>query len=140
MSAPTDPDLKDSSSTSARFYSFRICTFSPSVPEIEQTALKKPIRVLLGFGNKVVGVVPVCQQVCGLLIVHTHIEIREHPREEVVNFSGNIQDVAHPATKTITCQLFSLSCIYLPLCQHTVCRHKSNKFTKELHHPRSQNV
>ncbi len=42
------------------------------------------------------------QQVGGLLIVHSDVVIREHPWEEVVNLSGNVQDVTHSATKTTT--------------------------------------
>lgn len=66
---------------------------------------------LLGLDKKVVGVVPVGQQVRGLLIIHTHVEIREHAGEEVVNFSGDIQDVSHPGTRT-TRPRFSL-CVTL---------------------------
>lgn len=54
--------------------------------------------VSLGFDNEVVGVVPVGQQVCSILIVHTDVMIREHPWEEVVNLSGDIQNVTHSAT------------------------------------------
>lgn len=72
-------------------------------------------RVLLGFDDKVVRVVPVGQQVSGLLIVHTDVVIREHPREEVVNLSGNIQDVTNSATKTITRLLFQRLLVYLLL-------------------------
>lgn len=64
--------------------------------------------ILLGFGNEVVGIVPVGQQVGGFLIVHPHIEIREHPWEEVVDLSGNVQDVTHSATETRTGQVSAL--------------------------------
>lgn len=59
--------------------------------------------VSLGFDNKVVGVVPVGQQVGSILIVHTDVVIQEHPWKEVVDLSGNIQDVTHSATRTVTC-------------------------------------
>lgn len=75
------------------------------------------ICFLLGLNNKVVGVIPVGQQVSGLLIIHTHVEIREHAGEEVVNFSGDIQDVSHPGTRT-TRPRFSL-CVTVPTLQHT---------------------
>lgn len=59
-------------------------------------------ELLLGFDYEVVGVVPVGQQVGGLLVVHAHVEVWEHAREEVVDLSGDVQDVAHSATKTTT--------------------------------------
>lgn len=43
------------------------------------------------------------QQVGGLLVVHTDVVIREHPREEVVDFSSDVQDVTHSANKTMKC-------------------------------------
>lgn len=55
-------------------------------------------RILLGFDNKIVGVIPVGQQVSGLLVVHAYVEIREHAWEEVVDLSGDIQDVTNSAT------------------------------------------
>lgn len=67
---------------------------------------------LPGFNDKVVRVVPVGQQVSGLLVIHAHVEIREHAREEVVNLSGDIQDVTHPATRT-TCQLLPFLCVLI---------------------------
>lgn len=63
-------------------------------------------RVSLGFDDKVVGVVPVGQQVGGVLVVHANIVIREHPWEEVVNLSGDIQDVTHSETKETMHQFF----------------------------------
>lgn len=76
------------------------------------------IFYILGFDNEVVGLVPVGQQVGGLLVVHAHVEIREHPWEEVVNLSGNIQDVTHSATNTITRQVSPLLLISLTVTQH----------------------
>lgn len=73
---------------------------------------------ILGFDNEVVGLVPVGQQVGGLLVVHAHVEIREHPWEEVVNLSGNIQDVTHSATNTITRHVSPLLLISLTVTQH----------------------
>lgn len=67
---------------------------------------------LLGLNNKVVGVVPVGQQVGGLLVIDAHVEIREHAGEEVVDLSGDIQDVTHPATRT-ACQLLPFLCVLI---------------------------
>lgn len=57
-------------------------------------------RVSLGFDNKVVGVVPVGQQVCSVLIVHADVVVGKHPWEEVINLSGHIQNVSDSATET----------------------------------------
>lgn len=54
----------------------------------------------LGFGDELVGVVPVLQQVGGLLVVHPDVVVLKQAREEVVDLSGHIQDVAHPAGQT----------------------------------------
>lgn len=66
-------------------------------------------KVSLGFDNEVVGVIPVRQQVRGLHIVHPDVVIGEHPWEEVINLSGNIQDVTHSATKT---RMYKLTCLF----------------------------
>lgn len=50
---------------------------------------------LLGFGDELVGVIPVLQQVGGLFIVHSNVMVLKHPWEEVINLPGHIQDVAH---------------------------------------------
>lgn len=50
---------------------------------------------LLGFGDELVGLIPVLQQVGGLLVVHSDVMVLKHPWEEVVYLSGHIQDVAH---------------------------------------------
>lgn len=47
-----------------------------------------------GFDNKVVGVVPVGQQVAGVLVVNAYVVIGKDAREEVVNLSRHVQDVA----------------------------------------------
>lgn len=79
-------------------------------------------RGSLGFDYEVVSVVPVRQQVCGLLIVHPNVVIREHPWEEVIDLSGNIQDITHSAAKTgrhelsIICS-FNSGKIEILLCQ-----------------------
>lgn len=65
--------------------------------------------VLLCFDDKVVGVIPVGQQVSGILVVHADVVIREHPWEEVVNLSGNVQNVANSATMETTHQILSVS-------------------------------
>lgn len=57
-------------------------------------------RSSLGFANELVGVVPVLQQVGGLLVVHTDVAVLKQAREEVVDLPGHIQDVAHPAGRT----------------------------------------
>lgn len=60
----------------------------------------KACRCLLGFGDELVGIVPVLQQVGGLLVVNSDVVVLKHPREEVVYFPGHIQDVAHSASDT----------------------------------------
>jgi len=64
-------------------------------------------RVSPGFDNKVVGVIPVGEQVSCILIVHTDVVIGKHPWEEVVNLSGNIQNVTDSATKTNKALVFA---------------------------------
>lgn len=62
---------------------------------------------LLGFGDELVGFVPVLQQVGGLFIVHSDVVVLKHPRKEVVYLPGHVQDVAHATYETgrgrITC-------------------------------------
>ncbi len=58
------------------------------------------------------------QQVGGLLIVHTDVVIREHPGKEVVNLSGNIQDVTDSATKNIHMLVFSPLLVSLTVMQN----------------------
>lgn len=60
-------------------------------------------RSLLGFGDELVRVVPVLQQVGGLLVVHSDVVVFKHAREKVVDFPGDIQDVAHSAGETGRC-------------------------------------
>lgn len=50
---------------------------------------------LLGFGNEFERVVPVLQQVGGLLIVHSDVMVLKHPGKEVVYLPGHVQDVTH---------------------------------------------
>jgi len=50
----------------------------------------------LCFEDEVVGVVPVGQQVGGLLVVDAHVVVAERPREEVVYLPGHVEDVPHP--------------------------------------------
>lgn len=47
----------------------------------------------LGLVDEVISLVPVCQQVRGLLVVHADVVIREQAWEEVVDFPGDVQDV-----------------------------------------------
>lgn len=59
---------------------------------------------LLGFGDELVGFVPVLQQVGGLIIIHSDIVVLKHPWEEVVYLPSHIQDVAHAMeTDRLTC-------------------------------------
>lgn len=50
---------------------------------------------LLGLGNELVGVIPILQEVCGLLVIHSDVVILEKPGEEIINLSRHIQDVAN---------------------------------------------
>lgn len=52
---------------------------------------------LLGLWDELVCVVPVFQEVGGLLIVHADVVVLEEARKEVINLPRHIQDVAHPA-------------------------------------------
>lgn len=55
---------------------------------------------LLGFGDELVGFVPVLQQVGGLFVVHSDVVVLKHPREEVINLPGHIQNVTYPMWET----------------------------------------
>lgn len=55
---------------------------------------------ILGFGDELVGFVPVLQQVGGLFVIHSDVVVLKHPREEVVDLPGHIQDVAHSTGQT----------------------------------------
>lgn len=50
----------------------------------------------LGLDDEVVRVVPVGQQVSCVIVIHTDVVVTEGPWEEVVNLSGNVEDIAHP--------------------------------------------
>ena len=70
----------------------------------------------LGLEDKVVGMVPVGQQVCGLLIIHTYVVVAECPREEVVYLPGHVEDVAHSGERvspilSITLQM--IVCVFI---------------------------
>ena len=52
--------------------------------------------LLLGLGDELKGVVPVLQQVGGLLVVHADVVVLKQAREEVVDLPSYVQDVAHP--------------------------------------------
>lgn len=54
-------------------------------------------RNSLGFSYEVVGFVPVCQQICSLIIVNTDITITKGTWEKVVNLSCDIEDIPNPA-------------------------------------------
>ena len=51
---------------------------------------------ILGFGDELVGLVPVLQQVGGLLVEHPDVVVLKHCREEVVDLPGHVEDVPHP--------------------------------------------
>ena len=55
-----------------------------------------PSKDSLCFYNEVVRLVPVSQQVRGVLIVDADVVITESAWKEVVYFSGNVEDVADP--------------------------------------------
>lgn len=50
----------------------------------------------LSLDDEVVCVVPVGQQVSGVIVIHTDVVVTEGPREEVVNLSGHVEDIVHP--------------------------------------------
>lgn len=50
----------------------------------------------LCFNNKVVGVIPVRQQVSGIFIIHTYVVIIERAGKKVIYLPGNVKDIAHP--------------------------------------------
>lgn len=50
----------------------------------------------LCLDDEVVRVVPVGQQVSGVIVIHTDVVVTEGPWEEVVNLSGHVEDIAHP--------------------------------------------
>lgn len=50
----------------------------------------------LGSRYKLVGVIPISQQVGGLLVVNTDVVVLKHTGEEVVNLPRYIQDVLNP--------------------------------------------
>ena len=54
---------------------------------------------LLCFCDVLESVVPVFQEVCLLIIVHSDVQVVKHSREEVVNFPCDVQDVVHSVTK-----------------------------------------
>lgn len=50
----------------------------------------------LGSGYKLVGFVPIRQQVCGLFVVNADVVILKHAREEVVDLPRYVQDELNP--------------------------------------------
>lgn len=50
---------------------------------------------LLGLVYKVVRLIPVSQEVCCLLVIHSDIVICEQTREKIINFPGHIQNVVN---------------------------------------------
>lgn len=53
-------------------------------------------RDLLGSGYKLVGFVPIRQQVCGLFVVNADVVILEDTGEEVVDLPRYVQDELNP--------------------------------------------
>lgn len=49
----------------------------------------------LGLVDEVVRLVPVSQQVCRLLVVHSDVVIRKQAGEKIINFPGHIQNVVN---------------------------------------------
>lgn len=49
----------------------------------------------LGLVDEVISLVPVCQQVRGLLVVHADVVVGKQAWEEVVDLPGDIQDVVN---------------------------------------------
>lgn len=45
---------------------------------------------LLGLVDEVVGLIPVCEEVCGLFVIHADVVISKQAREKVVNLSSDI--------------------------------------------------
>jgi hypothetical protein len=54
--------------------------------------------LLLSFGYVLERVVPVLQEIRLLVVVHPHVQVIEHTREEVVDFPGHVQYVPHSET------------------------------------------
>ena len=52
-------------------------------------------ELLLGLGDELIGVVPVLQQVGGLLVVHADVVVLKNAWEEVVDLPRHIEDVPH---------------------------------------------
>lgn len=49
----------------------------------------------LGFRNELVSVVPILQEICGLLVIYSDVMVLEKPGEEIINLPCNIQDVTY---------------------------------------------
>lgn len=65
-------------------------------PQVPPTTSHLPAH-LLGLINEVVRLVPVSQEVRGLLVVHADVVIREQTREKVIDFPGDVQNVVNAA-------------------------------------------
>lgn len=55
----------------------------------------RKIKHLLGFGDELISIIPVLQEISGLFIIHPDIMVLKKTREEVINLSCHIQDVAN---------------------------------------------
>lgn len=62
----------------------------------EETGEHAVFRNSLGSRYKLVGVVPISEQVSGLLVVNTDVVVLKHAGEEVIYLPCYIQDVLNP--------------------------------------------
>lgn len=76
-----------------------LCGFVSAQDETQGAGLCPPpgpgSQHSLGLVDEVISLVPVCQQVRGLLVVHPDVVVGEQAWEEVVDFPGDVQDVVN---------------------------------------------
>lgn len=71
----------------------------PSIPALSSTSsMTFSDGSLLRFHDEVIGLVPVGQQIRGLVIINADVVVGECAREEVVDFPSDVQDISHPET------------------------------------------
>lgn len=73
-----------------------LCGFVRAQDETQSWAVPSPRARApdsLGLVDEVISLVPVCQQVRGLLVIHSDVVIGKQAWEEVVDFPGDVQDV-----------------------------------------------
>ena len=66
-------------------------------------SVQQRLPVSLGSEDEVVGVVPVGQEVSGLLIVYTDVVVGKRPWEKVIDLPGHVQDITNPVSNTKHC-------------------------------------